>query len=693
MEIHLGIDVGGTFTDIALSIPANNQLLLYKLPSTPEAPDRAIVAGIEALLQEYGFAADSIARLSHGTTVGTNALIQRRCGRVALVTGEGFRDLLEIGRQVRPAMYDVHLDNPEPLVPRQLRFEVQERVLADGTIYAPLDEEGLRRLGRHLAGQAVDAVVVCFLHAYAYPEHETRAVAILQDELPPEIHVLPSFLVYPEFREFERFSTAVLNAALVTVMNAYLDRFTNAVTGLGITAEPKVSQSAGGLMSIDMARRLPIRASLSGPAAGVLGAAYRVAEAGFGDVITLDMGGTSADVSLLHGGQPVEVRERQLAGFPLKLPALDVSAVGAGGGSIAWIDRDGLLKVGPESAGAVPGPACYGLGGNQATVTDANVLLGRLNAETLLDGGMAIHRELAQSAVAELAENLGLTEDLRLAIDDCALGIVQVAAAVMVKAIRAISIERGNDPSGFALFAFGGAGPLHAREVAVELSISTIIVPPHPGILCAEGLLNSDLRADFVRSVLTTLDEGAPEVINPVRSELAEAAATWFNGEDLAPDARCLEWAADLRYRGQNYELPVVLEDRPLDSASCQALLAAFHAAHEQSYGFASLTEPVECVNLKLKAVGLLEKPALPRLEDAAPGAPASSRLVCFAKATWIETPVYRRESLACGQRLVGPAVIEQMDATTLVFPDDVCVVDKQSNLVISLGTEGRTWR
>jgi N-methylhydantoinase A len=450
-------------------------------------------------------------------------------------------------------------------------------------------------------------------------------------------------------------------------------------------AEPKVSQSAGGLMSIEMARRLPIRASLSGPAAGVLGAAYRVGEAGFGDVITLDMGGTSADVSLMRDGRPVEVRERRLAGFPLKLPALDVNAVGAGGGSIAWIDRDGLMKVGPESAGADPGPACYGQGGERAAVTDANVVLGRLNPETMLDGGMPIRRELAEAAVAALAGRLGLTAD------DCAHGIVQVAAAVMVKAIRAISIERGNDPADFALFAFGGAGPLHAREVAAELAIGRIIVPPHPGILCAEGLLNSDLRADFVRSVLTSLDDGAPRAINPVRDVLADAAEAWFGHEGLPSDARRLEWAADLRYRGQNYELSVPLADRPLDGEGSRALRAAFHAAHEQSYGFASPAEPVECVNLKLKAVGLLEKPALPRLDAAAAGTPSGHRRVCFGRATWIETPVYRRQALAPGQRLTGPAVIEQMDATTLVFPGDDCRVDAHGNLIVSWFAGGGT--
>ena len=309
--------------------------------------------------------AAGVARLSHGTTVGTNALIQRRGGKVALVTTDGFRDLLEIGRQTRPKVYDIHLDHPKPLVERALRLEVPERRRADGTVHRALDEDRLRALAGIIRSEGVDCVVVCFLHSYAYPEHEQRAVRILGEELPETVRIIASSEVYPEFREYERFSTAVLNGALLTTMGVYLDRLTGEVAGLGIDAEPKISQSAGGLMSVEMARRFPIRASLSGPAAGVLGAARRAAVAGFGDVITLDVGGTSADVSLLRGGRPNEVHERTLAGFPLRLPALDVNAVGAGGGSIAWIDRDGLLKVGPHSAGAVPGPACYATGGTE----------------------------------------------------------------------------------------------------------------------------------------------------------------------------------------------------------------------------------------------------------------------------------------------------------------------------------------
>ena len=501
-RLHIGVDVGGTFTDLVVTIDGENRTILHKLPSTPERPDRAIIDGIREVLAARGLAAADVSHLAHGTTVGTNALIQRRGGKVALVTSEGFRDLLEIGRQTRPRVYNIHLDHPKPLVERALRLEVPERRLADGSVHRALDEERLRELAEVILHEEVDCVVVCFLHSYAWPEHERRAVGILADALPDSVRVIASSSVYPEFREYERLSTAVLNGALLTTMGTYLDRLTGEVSGLGIGAEPKVSQSAGGLMSVEMARRFPVRASLSGPAAGVLGAARRAAAAGYRDVITLDMGGTSADVSLLRDARPTEVHERTLAGFPLRLPALDVNAVGAGGGSIAWIDQDGLLKVGPRSAGAAPGPACYAAGGTEATVTDANVVLGRLNDTALLDGQMPIDRSLARAAVEALAGALCL------GTQETALGIIRVAGATMVKAIRSISVERGHHPAGFALFVYGGAGPLHAVDVARELEIGTVIVPPNPGILCADGALASGLRNDFVRTVLLPLDPG-----------------------------------------------------------------------------------------------------------------------------------------------------------------------------------------
>ena len=364
--LHIGVDVGGTFTDLVVTIGGGNRTVLHKVPSTPERPDRAIIGGIREVLAAEGLAAPDVAHLAHGTTVGTNALIQRRGGKVALVTSEGFRDLLEIGRQTRPRVYDIHLDHPKPLVERALRLEVPERRLADGTVHRALDEARLRELASVLQREQVDCVVVCFLHSYAWPEHERRAVGILADALPDSVRVIASSSVYPEFREFERFSTAVLNGALLTTMGTYLDRLIEGVSGLGIGTEAKVSQSAGGLMSVEMARRYPVRASLSGPAAGVLGAARRARTAGFRDIVTLDVGGTSADVSLLRDARPTEVHERTLAGFPLRLPALDVNAVGAGGGSIAWIVK-GTNRQGRVSSHTMRTPLTTNTGRTRST--------------------------------------------------------------------------------------------------------------------------------------------------------------------------------------------------------------------------------------------------------------------------------------------------------------------------------------
>ena len=685
MQIHIGVDVGGTFTDLAVSIPDENRQIRHKLPSTPDRPDAAIIEGIAAVLEEHGLDAGNVVRLSHGTTVGTNALIQRRVGKVAIITNEGFRDLLEIGRQVRPQVYDIHLDFPKPLVPRKLRLEVRGRRRADGSVHVPLDEEGVREAGRRLAAEGVDCVAVCFLHSYAYPEDEARAVEILREVLPDGVYVQSSTEVYPEFREYERFSTAVLNGALLTVVDAYLDRFTAAVSQLGVSAEPKISQSSGGLMSVHMTRKLPIRASLSGPAAGVIGTAHRAPAAGFGNVITLDVGGTSADVSVLIDGEATEVHNRMLAGFPLRLPALDVNAVGAGGGSIAWIDVDGLLKVGPQSAGAHPGPACYGLGGTEATLTDANVLLGRLNDQALLDGRMAIRRDLAEAAIAKLAAPLGLD------VMETAQGIIRVACATVVKAIRPLSVERGYAPAEFCLFPFGGAGPLLATETAQDLGIGTIIVPPSPGILCAEGLLNSDLTADFVMTALMPLSANSHETLNAVREELHKRVEGWFSHEAIPNDKRQLQWTAEMRYRGQNYELAIPLADGEISSEDCAKLGATFHATHRRSYGFASQSETVEFVNMKVKAVGLSEKPPLRRLNEGPDAEPVAQRRALFAGGVWQDTPVYRRDELAAGQTLAGPAIIEQLDTTIPIFPGDRGNVDAWGNLVITLAKENRS--
>ena len=679
MTVHIGVDVGGTFTDFAVSIPEKNMQLLYKLPSTPDRPDDAIIQGLKHFLASHKLEPKEIVRFGHGTTVGTNALIQRRVGKVAMVTSRGFRDLLEIGRQTRPKVYDMHQDFPKPIVPRWLRYEVSERMRADGIVHVPLNEGELKEVAAALEKEKIDCVAVCFLHSHAFPEHEQRAAEILKQNMSADVSVMTSSMVYPEFREYERFSTTVLNAALLTVMSAYLDRLTKGVAKTGVVAEPTISQSGGGLMSAAYSRQYPIRSALSGPAAGVLGAAYRAKATNEPNIITLDIGGTSADVSLLANGEPSVVHSRRLAGFPLRLPALDVNAVGAGGGSIAWIDRDGLLKVGPESAGAVPGPACYNKGGILATVTDANVILGRLPDTSLLDGRMTIRRDLAEEAIDILAEKLGMSRE------DTALGIVQVASSVIVKAIRAISVERGHDPSKFSLFAFGGAGPLHAIDVAKDLGMTKVFIPPNPGILCAEGLLGSDLVADLIQPSLAPFDEDVFETLNVAKSNLSMRAKDWFTSESVDVKDQRQAWSVDLRYAGQNFELAINFENNQFNRDTAVALRAEFDKAHEVAYGYSQSTEPVELVGMRVKLAGVLSKPPLPRIKKGSSFNSSGSRKVSFGKNAWFETPIYRRDTIPVDHNFEGPAVIEQMDSMLLIFPGDTAKIDDWGNLIINL--------
>lgn len=678
-SIEVGVDVGGTFTDIALILDGGRRLIQHKVASTPDQPDRAVVEGLREIFDLHGLQAANVSRLSHGTTVGTNALIQRRCGRVAVLTSTGFRDLLEIGRQTRPEVYDIHRDHPPPIVPRELRLEVPERRLFDGTVHVPLDRDAVEKAAGLFGAAKVDCVVVCFLHSYAFPEDERCAAEILRQNLSDSVAVLTSSSVYPEFREYERFSTAVLNGALLTIIGSYLDRLAHSAEQLGIKPEIKISQSSGGLMSARMARRLPVRACLSGPAAGVRGAERRAGLAGFGNLITLDVGGTSADVCLLREGIPSEVDECDLAGFPIRMPALDVIAVGAGGGSIAWIDRDGLLKVGPQSAGAHPGPACYALGGEDATVTDANVILGRLNGETLLDGRMPIDRSCAEKAIANLASRL------EMAPGETALGIVKVASAVMGKAIRSVSVERGHDPREFTLFAYGGAGPLHAVDIARDLGIPRVIVPPSPGILCAEGAMSALLTAEYVRAVLAGLNAGGVQALRTVFKAMQTEISSWYEEEDVPIDNRSVRWHAGVRYFGQNYELPVGVRFDLDDAALAESISAEFRRVHEASYGFAAEDEPVQIVHLMAKAVALQTYAGLPELRTGNSATAFGERTADFGERNRMAAPLFRRSELRLGIRIEGPAIIEQMDATVLVFPGDTCEVDRWGNLTISL--------
>ena len=678
---RVGVDVGGTFTDFYVLDEANGAVHTGKRPSTPDNPARAIIEGLQALAARHGVDLGRLSRLSHGTTVGTNALIQRRGGRVAMVTTQGFRDLLEIGRQTRPHMYSLTEDHPPPLVERHHRFEIAERMDAAGEAVTDLTGDAVAATVAQVRASGADACAVCLLFAFRNPEHENRVASAIRSAL-PHVPVCTSFEVQPEFREFERFSTTVLNAYLQPVLGRYVSDLEEGLARVAPDASIGINQSSGGLMSPERARTLPVRTALSGPAAGAVGAAYSAKRSGRRNVITLDMGGTSADVALIRDFEADISFERDVAGFSVRLPAVDIESVGAGGGSIAWFDRDGLLKVGPASAGADPGPACYGRGGERPTVTDANLVLGRLSSRGLLAGEMSLDQALSRVAFAPIAERLGFD------VERTAHGVLGIVVANMVRAIRTVSVERGYDPREFTLMPFGGAGPLHARDVALALGMREILVPAAPGILCAEGLIVSDLKEDFVASDRIPGDAAGLRRLAEQVEALSVRARAWFDAERVPESSRRLELAVDARYVGQNFELVVPIVGggaREIPVPSPEHLREKFLEVHETAYGYANPHDAIEIVNVRLTARGrLVEEPAVPEPGDPGPApAPFERRTVRFTAEDAVDCPVYHRESLRAGHTLDGPAIVEQLDSTTPIFPDDRAVVDPAGSLVI----------
>ena len=681
--ITLGIDVGGTFTDLALWDAGRQALAVFKLPSVPEDPARGILDGLITLTAREAVRPAELTFVAHGTTVATNALLEGKGARTALVTTRGFRDLLEIARQKRPHLYDLQADKPEPLVPRRRRREVRERLAWDGTVIEKLSLEDVRDVLESLAREDVEAVAVCFLYSFVDATHERLAGAEIRERL-PGCFVSLSAEVSPEFREYERLSTTVANAYLGPLVSRYVQRFGHEVERLGIRQPPYINQSNGGIISVAAAAQAPVRTLLSGPSAGVMGAAWLSRAAGIESIITFDMGGTSTDVARVEHGRPAITPQRTIAGHTVRVPSLEIETVGAGGGSIAWVDSGGALRVGPTSAGAHPGPACYGRGGTAATVTDANVVLGRLSPTQLLDGRMPLQRELAERAIAELGKDLGVSPV------DAARGVLSVVQNNMLGAIRVVSVRKGYDPRAYALVAFGGAGPLHATTLARDLGIRRVLVPPAPGILCALGLLAAPLRLDLVRTRVTPLDGAALAGLAQGFEELERQASAWLDREGVAPTQRRLLRACDMRYVGQNFELTVEASDgaTPPDAG---ALRGAFLREHERVYGYAADDEAVQIVACRLTAFGDREPPALAalaRADGADPGeARTGERAVYFEDARgFLATPIYRRERLRAGHRLCGPAIVEQMDSTTVLLGGQEAAVDERANLVIVTG-------
>lgn len=655
----LGIDTGGTFTDFVLVV--DGQVSIHKLLSTPDDPARAAVDGATAM------ALPARATVTHGTTVATNALLERNGARTALVTTAGFEDVIQIGRQARSRLYDLEYQPAEPLVPRDLRFGTDERIAADGSTVVALSPDAVDALAARISAAGVDSVAISLLFSFLYPAHE----AALRDAIAardPSLYVTASSDLLPEFREFERTSTTVINAYVGPLLSGYLDRL-RALVGRPL----RVMQSSGGGITVDLARREPVRAVLSGPAGGVIGASYVAALAGHDHIVTFDMGGTSTDVALCPGRVQTSTNYA-IDGMPIGVPVIDIATVGAGGGSIARVDVGGALRVGPESAGADPGPACYGRG-EEPTVTDANLLLGRLLPDRFLDGRMTIDPARAATAFAHVAEALSISDR------EAALGVVRVANAVMERALRNVSLERGFDPRAFTLVSFGGAGPQHACELAAALDVRTVLVPRHPGVLSAMGVAIADVAKELSRTVMAqgpTAFAAVAEAASALEQRaIADLTAEGFKQKDIA-----LVRSLDVRYQGQSFDLSV---DWP-PGATHERVADAFHAEHEARFGYADPRANVEIVNVRLRASVAAPLPETP----AEPALPHTASAVGEAEVWFADGPaqaqVYERDDLEPGAIFDGPALVAQMDATTVVPAGWHALVDGHRNLVLTAG-------
>lgn len=674
----IGIDTGGTFTDLVLAEPSAGRWEYHKVPTRTADPAAGIHDGIRELLALSGVAAADVAFLVLGTTLATNAVLEGKWAKTGLLTTAGFRDVIELARQRRPDYFNLDKVKPLPPASRDCRLEVTERVDVEGRVVVPLDESSVHAAVAALQAAGVQSVAICFLHSYQNPAHEARVREMVEAAW-PGVAVCASCEVLAEFREFERCASTLVNASLMPIMATYLDRFEAGVRELGVPRTPRVMQSNGGAVTPAAVKRLPINTFFSGPAGGVIGSARLGGRIGLPNLITFDMGGTSTDVCLIKDGEPAKKSQREMGGYPVRTRTLDIHTIGAGGGSIAWIDAGGLLKVGPRSAGAYPGPAAYGRGGTEPTVTDANVVLGRLSPESLLGGRMKMHPDKARETVEALARKLGVDPV------QAAAGVVEIVNVNMMGAVRVISIEQGEDPRDFALVAFGGAGPLHAVEVAMAMGMRHVLVPARPGLLSAEGLLQADQRGDFSLTRLVVLAPAQLPAIDAGFAELRRRGEAWLAEERADAAASVPEWSADLRYVGQSFELVLPLSCGSLDDASVATLVEAFHQRHREYYGYDIRDQAVELVNLRLALTVPRPRPSFSAAVAAPVGKPGS-REVWFPAGGYVRSPVYDRSQLVPGMAFDGPAIVEQMDATTVIPPSARCRIDDAGNLHIMLG-------
>lgn len=671
----LGVDVGGTFTDINLLDQDTGEVFNHKVPSTPKAPSNAVIQGVSELMTRIDAQPSEIGDFVHGTTIALNSIIQRTGAKVALLVSPGNRDILEIARLGKPDIFDLHSSVPDPLVSRGLVFETEGMVSPLGEVEeAPT--EITADIVTSLNESGVESIAVCLLHAYANPANE-RAIEKQLAQIFPTIPISLSSSLWPEIREYERASVSILNAYVQPIMSGYLEALTDEAAGIGMGSKIYLTRSNGGVMAADEAAREPVHTLLSGPAAGVVGAAHISDFAQTGDAIALDIGGTSAEVSIIRGGEPSHSTEAEVGDFPCMLPSVDVFSVGAGGGSIAWFDEFGMLKVGSQNAGAEPGPACYGQGGNEPTLTDAYLTCGLLNPNNFIGGSMLLHSDRAQGAIAGIAQKLGLEKE------DGAEAVIRIATSNMSTALLPLLTKRGIDPRDFSLIAYGGAGATHACFLADETNIPRIIIPPFPGTLCALGAAVADLKSDHIRTFRRPLAEVADQEITEAFAALEKAGSEWLERQGSGVDTTEIQRAADVRYIGQAFDIEVELGN---DKNSIADLTDCFHQTYDSLFKRSDPDQPAELINLRLRIVGKVTKPALPKIAPADDNlAPESvSTRPVYLGGAWHQAKVFDRSLLRAGQHIAGPAIIEQFDTTAVVTPDYTAEVDPHGLLILT---------